>query len=191
MDTRTNIAETTRQPRPGRRDRHRRRRAGRVATALAGAFAIAVVAAGPSAAAPPVVYDEGAFDDTYTVPAEAFPCGVEVTFHEVGTYRFTAFVDGDGAVVREMGHIGGTTTIKSAYGQVVNRWREHARLDSETGTVAWSGNSFNIHGSGGGRVLINTSGRWVEDATGDLVFVAGPQEHPDDHLEELCAALLP
>jgi len=31
----------------------------------------------------------------------------------------------------------------------------------------------------------------VTDIDVVLVFVAGPQEDPDDHLEEICAALLP
>jgi hypothetical protein len=168
----------------------RRRRAGGLLTAVVG-MVFTVAAAVPAVAAPPVVYDQGGFEDSYTVPAEAFPCGVEVTFHEDMTYRFTAFLDRDGEVVREMGHIGGTTTVTSAYGQITNRWRENAVLDPESGTISWTGNSFNIHAGAGG-VLVNMSGRWIVDlATDDLTFVAGPHEDPDEDFSDLCAVLAP
>lgn len=165
-----------------------------IGTALAtmvAAAAIALVGAGPAAAGPPVVDDEGSYDDTYDVPAAAFPCGVDVTFHEVGTYRLTTFFDRHGAVVRQTGHIGGTTTITSDHGQITNHWRENGTLDPATGTITWSGNSFNIHGGAGG-VLVNTSGRWVVDAaTDELLDAVGPQEDPEEHFGRLCAVLAP
>jgi hypothetical protein len=168
--------------------RGRRLTRGLVATTIA---AVAVVAlALPAVAAPPLV-DEGEFDQTYVVPAEAFPCGVEVTFHEVGSYRFTAFRDADGTIVREQGTIGGTTTITSAYGQIVNHWREVGTLDPAAGTITWSGNSYNIHGGAGG-VLVNASGHWIEDATtGERAFLAGPHDDPEANIDAVCAVLAP
>lgn len=162
-----------------------------VVASLVGAAAAVVLAAGPAAAAPPVVEEEGAFSTTSTVPAEDFPCGVEATFHEDMTFRFTAFLDRAGEVVRRTGHIGGTTTVTTAYGEITNRWRENAKLDPEAGTIAWSGNSFNIHGGPGG-VLVNKSGRWVVDAETDApLFVAGPDEDPEADPTALCAVLAP
>jgi hypothetical protein len=183
----TNVTSTSTVHVPTVSARTRRRR-GLLATigGVVAAFAIAT----PAAAAQPVVVEEASYDQSYTLSAAEFPCGVEVTFHEVGSTRITAFVDGDGNVVRQQGHIGGTTTVTSDHGEIVNRWRENAKLTPD-GTITWSGNSYNIHGGAGG-VLVNQSGHWVVDSSGEVLSAAGPQEDPfDDGLAEICAVLAP
>jgi hypothetical protein len=165
--------------------RHRSALVGIVGVVAALALAV------PAAAAQPTVLEDGTYDQTYVVPAAEFPCGVDATFHEVGTHRIVAFEDGDGQIVRLQAHIGGTTTITTEYGRIVNHWRENATLDPEEDTVTWSGSSYNIHGGAGG-VLVNRSGRWVEDATtGEVQNFAGPSDDPEERIAEICAVLAP
>lgn len=167
----------------------------RLVTTLAAVLSAVLLVANPAAAARPQVVEDFTTDETLTLPAAESPCGVEMTSHQVATWRITEFFDKDGNLVRAQGHGHGTTTITSAHGQLWERWAVSAVLDPEAGTLTWSGNGFNIHGSAGG-ILANVSGRWVEDfQTGELITVlAGPHEDPDldpDVLAALCAELTP
>lgn len=183
------MTSTTRTGRRSSRDtRARTRRTGVVGAV--GGIAAALAIASPAAAAQPITIEDTTYVETETQSAEEFVCGVEATFHTAGVRRITAFVDRDGALLRVQGHIGGTTTVTTAYGEVVNRWRENGRLAPD-GTLTWSGNSFNVHAGAGG-VLLNQSGRWiVDDNTGEVLSTAGPQQTPETDPEALCGVLAP
>jgi hypothetical protein len=187
-------AATTTSPRPGaRRDRRaagwrRARRTGLRAVAAGAVAALAVAV--PAAAAQPTVIEQE-IDEEYDVPAEAFPCGVDVTFHEVGRSQLRLFTDADGTPVRGVGHIRVTTTVTSAHGRIVNPWGYSAIIDFEEGTLTRAGNDENIHGGAGG-VIVNGSGRTVVvEETGEVLFTAGPLEAIDDNWDEICAVLAP
>lgn len=160
---------------------------------LAAVISAVLLMASPALAAPPEVVLQDSFEETFTVPAGAF-CDVAVTFHNVGTIKLTEFSDADGNVVRMTAHLGGTTTVTSDHGQVVNRWRQYGVFDPAENTITWSGNSFNVHAGAGG-ILANVSGHWVEDAaTGEVTVVGGPHEDPTsdpDALAAVCAELEP
>lgn len=162
-------------------------------TTLAATMSAVLLMSSPALAAAPEVVLQDSIDETFTVPAGAF-CGVAVTFHDVGTIKLTEFSDADGNVVRMTVHLGGTTTVTSDHGQVVNRWRQFGVLDPAANTITWSGNSYNVHAGAGG-ILANVSGHWVEGvATGAVTVVGGPHEDPTSDpgaLAAVCAELEP
>ena len=171
-----------------------RGRAGRALVAtLAAVISAVLLVASPALAAAPEVVQQDTLDDTFTVPAGGL-CSVAVTFHDVARIKITAFSDRDGNLARMTVHVGGTTTVTSDHGQIVNRWREYGVFDPETNTITWSGSSFSLHAAGGG-ILANVSGHWVEDAaTGEVTVVGGPHEDPasdPDALAAVCAELTP
>lgn len=161
---------------------------------LAAVMSALLLVANPAAAAKPEVVEDFTSDETFTIAAQDSPCGVEMTVHQVATWRVTMFFDNDGNLVRGQAQAHGTNTATSAHGQLWERWAVSAKFDPAAGTLTFSGNSFNIHGSDGG-ILANGSGRWVEDLeTGQLITVlAGPHEDPLDPDVEaaLCAELTP
>lgn len=164
-----------------------------VVTTLAAVISAVLLMASPAVAAAPQVVLQDSVDETFTVPAGAF-CGVAVTFHDVGTIKLTEFSDADGNLVRMTVHLGGTTTVTSDHGKVVNRWRQFGVFDPATNTITWSGNSFNVHAGAGG-ILANVSGHWVQDAaTEEVTVVGGPHQDPTsdaDVLAAVCAELEP
>lgn len=167
----------------------------RLAAALAAALSAVLLVANPAAAAKPQVIEEGTIDETFTVPAEDNPCGVEVTTRHVQTFKVTMFFDKDGNPDHATVHAHGMNVITSEHGQLWERFSVNGVLDPATGELTYSGNSFNMHGSDGG-ILANVSGRWVVDfQTGELISVlAGPHEDPslDPDVEAaLCAELTP
>lgn len=187
--------DTTTTPPPGeRRNRIRLRIAATlrrtVSWAAVGGIAAALAVAAPAAAAQPSVLVETT-DIEEQIPADANPCGVDVTFEEVATKRTTTFVDADGTVVRQQVHGVVTTTVTSEYGQLINRWGANVVIDPRDGTYTRAGNYDNVHAGAGG-VIINGSGRIVlDEATGDVLFTAGPLELIDENWAKFCSALTP
>ena len=162
-----------------------------VLAVVAGTVSALALVAGHVAAAPPVVVDEGTFDDTFEVPADEFFCDVDVTVNEVGSFRVTDFYDRDGNFVRGRVHVMGTLTVTSAYGQAVDRWAQNDTFDPEDLTVTFTGNPWNTHAGAGG-VLVNDSGRIVVDVTtGEAVVVNGPHQAFFGDFDALCEVLEP
>lgn len=164
----------------------------RLAATTVGAVTIMAMAAGPAAAAPPVVVLDETFEDNYSVPAEEDPCGVDTDVTLVEHVRITEFLDKDGNVRSAQVHVHGTTTTTSAHGELVDRWALTERFDLEAGTVATTGNVWNVHPASGGRVLINDSGRVVMDLeTGEPISIRGPHDTLEGNFEAACAILNP
>lgn len=162
-----------------------------IGSTLVAAFTATLAGWSPTtaSAAPPVVVEEGEFDNTFEVTADQFECDVDVVVHESGFIRVTEFRDSDGNLTKFHSHINATTRVTSEHGTIVDRWVENVTFDAVDLTRTFTGNIYNVHAGAGG-VLVNDSGRLVfDDTTGEPIVINGPHEAFAGDFADACAAL--
>ncbi len=164
----------------------------KIITTVVAIVAMLGLGVGPAAAVPPNTFIDETFEEEFFWPAAFNPCGVDATVHRKVSVRVAEYFDKDGNFVKGIAHERGTTTVTTEFGQTVDRWTLTSILDEGAETITTTGNVWNVHSADGGPVLVNDSGRLVEDVwTGEVLAVNGPHDAWFGEFERLCEVLEP
>ena len=128
------------------------------------------------------------FTDSFdeTIPAGEV-CDFEVGIKEEVKGSDTLWFDSDDNLIKVHVKINGTTEWSGPGATALEHWAWSGWFDPVAMTFSQSGNVWNVHQNG---LVIHDKGLIVfDDATGDVLKVAGPHEVLSDGLGALCDAI--
>lgn len=146
------------------------------------------VMAVPAAAAGKVSKETERFADGFedTIPAGEV-CDFEVGIKEQVKGSDTAWFDSEGEFIKAHVKVNGTTEWSGPGGTAVEHWAWSGWFDPVAMTFRQSGNVWNVHMNG---LVLHDKGLIVfNDATGDVIKVAGPHEQFFNGFGALCEAI--
>jgi hypothetical protein len=165
------------------------RRAFMLAALLLTSLVAIALSATPAAGTPPqvVIFKDQGFFGLSDVSCDGF----ELLYTLLGerVTEITHFDDAGNPVrVRDTFVVEGRFT-NSVTGET---FRDHAaglfEIDLTTGVTSVAGLQFNYHSTGEGLLFLD-AGRRIQDADGNLLFVAGPTDFEGGGIDAICAAL--